>query len=188
MTTLLARTDDANVDGAESPTPRRGGVRRVLGQWRRIAIAVALISSTAVAGGLYFGQYRADQQTAEAAADAVGAASEGSVALLSYAPGSVDPDLAAAQSHLTGEFLTYFSQFANQIVAPAAKEKNVHATAMVVRAAPVEVDTGHAKVLIFLNQTTTSRDNPEPVETASSVVVGLTKVGSRWLISSFDPL
>jgi len=42
-------------------------------------------------------------------------------------------------------------------------------------------------VPIFLDQTT-SRDNPDPVETASSVMVGLTKVGPRWLIPSFDPL
>lgn len=175
---------DEALDGA-----LRGAViRPVLRRWRQVVIAMALIASAAGVSVLYFGPHRADQDIA-AATTAVGdAASQGSVALLSYAPGSVAPDLAAAQSHLTGEFLTYYSQFANQIVAPAAKQKDVHATATVVRAAPAEVAVDHAKVLIFLNQTTTSRDNPEPAQTASSVMVGLTKVGPRWLISSFDPL
>lgn len=49
-------------------------------------------------------------------------------------------------------------------------------------------ELAETKVPIFLDQTTTSRDNPDPVETASSVMVGLTKVGPRRLISWFDPL
>lgn len=181
--TQTAQGDEV-IDGA----PRSPLIRRVLRRWRQVAIAMALIASAAGVSVLYLGPHRADQDIAAATTAVVDAASQGSVALLSYAPGSVEPDLAAAQSHLTGEFLTYYSQFANQIVAPAAKQKDVHATATVVRAAPAEVAVAHAKVLIFLNQTTTSRDNPEPSQTASSVMVGLTKVGPRWLISSFDPL
>jgi Mce-associated membrane protein len=100
----------------------------------------------------------------------------------------VEPDLAAAQSHLTGEFLTYYSEFAEQIVTPAAKDKAVRATATVVRAATADVDGNRAKVLVFVNQSTTSKDNPEPTRTASSVLVGMTDVAGRWLISSFDPL
>jgi Mce-associated membrane protein len=155
---------------------------------RLIAVVLALTGSAGAAAGLYLSQYRVDQQNAAASAAVVSAASQGSVALLSYAPDSLDHDLPAAQSALTGEFLTYYSQFANQIVAPAARQKNVHATATVVRAAATEVGAEKARVLIFLNQSTTSSDNPDPVQTASSVMVGLTKVDQRWLISSFDPL
>jgi Mce-associated membrane protein len=181
-------TETVQADEVIDTAPRSSWVRRVLRRWRPIAMAIVLLASAAGVSVLYFGPHRADQDIAAATTAVVDAASQGSVALLSYAPGSVEPDLAAAQSHLTGEFLTYYSQFANQIVAPAAKQKDVHATATVVRAAPAEVAVDHAKVLIFLNQTTTSRDNPEPAQTASSVMVGLTKVGPRWLISSFDPL
>jgi Mce-associated membrane protein len=181
-------TEMIQADEVIDTAPKRALLRRVISRWRQLAVAMALVASAAAASFLYFGPHRADQEIAAATAAVVDAASLGSVALLSYAPGSVEPDLAAAQSHLTGEFLTYYSQFANQIVAPAAKQKDVHATATVVRAAPAEVGVDHAKVLIFLNQTTTSRDNPEPAQTASSVMVGLTKVGPRWLISSFDPL
>jgi Mce-associated membrane protein len=47
---------------------------------------------------------------------------------------------------------------------------------------------GSAVVLLYLNQTTTSKENPDGSFTASSVKVGLTKVDDDWLISSFDPV
>lgn len=166
----------------------RGWVRRVVACWQLAAVLLALLLSAGLVTVLYVGQYRVDQQTSAAEAAVVSAATEGSVALLSYAPDSLDRDLTAAQSHLTGEFLTYYRDFANQIVGPAAKEKDVHATASVVRAAPEEVNADTARVLIFLNQTTTSRDNPDPLQTASSVMVGLTNVDHHWRISSFDPM
>lgn len=167
---------------------QRHWLRGVLAHWRALAICLALVASAATAAWLYFGQYRTDQLTAEASTDVVGAATRGSVALLSYAPDTVDADLAAAQSNLTGEFLTYYGEFAKQIVAPATKQRDVRTTATVVRAAPAEVNPDNAKVLVFLNQVTVSRDNPDPVQAASSVMVGLVKVDGRWLISSFDPI
>lgn len=180
-------TDDAEARGSRV-APQRRGARGALRHWRPMAAVLALLASAALTGVLYFGQHRSDLDADVTAAAAVSAASEGSAAILSYAPDSVDPDLAEARSYLTGEFLTYYSDFADQIVAPAAKQKQVHAMASVVRAGPVDVDADHAKVMIFLNQSTTSRDNPEPVQTASSVMVGMTKVDDRWLISSFEPI
>ena len=41
---------------------------------------------------------------------------------------------------------------------------------------------------MFINQTTTSKENPDGAFAASSVKVGLTKVDGNWLISSFDPV
>jgi Mce-associated membrane protein len=172
---------------AQPPTPRRW-LRRVAARWRLIAVAGLLLVCAGAASGLYFGQYRTDHDNSTVSAAAVTAASEGSVALLSYAADSLDHDLATARSHLTGDFLTYYAQFADQFVAPAARQRDIHASATVTRAAAMDVHADNAKVLIFLNQTMTSHDNPDPVQTASSVVVGLTKVDGRWLISSFDPV
>jgi Mce-associated membrane protein len=68
------------------------------------------------------------------------------------------------------------------------RDKGVRATAQVVRAALVEIRPDLAKVLLFLNQETSSRDRPEPAPTASSVIVSMTKVDGKWLISVFDPV
>ncbi len=90
--------------------------------------------------------------------------------------------LSAAKSHLTGDFLTYYSKFADQIIAPAAKQKAVTTHAAVVRAAVAELHADSAKVMVFVNQNTTSRDNTDPVQAASSVMVTLTKMNGNWLI------
>lgn len=157
--------------------------------WTRIGVGLLVAAATAGSAGLYFGQYRVDQQTGEAAAKAViAAASDGSTALLSYTPDQLDSDLAAAKSHLTGEFLNYYSKFADEIVAPAAKERAITTIASVARAAVAELHPDSARVLVFLNQTTTSNAAPEPVQVASIVNVSLSKVDAAWLISAFDPI
>jgi Mce-associated membrane protein len=158
-------------------------------RWRLILTVLIAAASVAVATALYLTQYRTDVQTDDAAASAaVRAASEGTVALLSYQPDSVDTDLAAAKTHLTGEFLTYYGKFSDEILLPAAKERAVRTDAAVVRAAEAEIHRDTAKVLVFVNQTTTSRERPDAAQTASSVMVSLAKVDGRWLISAFDPI
>lgn len=168
---------------------RRNWIRRALSRWPLVVIGLLFVAATAVTAGLYFGQYRHDQQTnATTAKSAITAASEGTVAILSYTPDKLESDLAAAKSHLTGDFLTYYGRFTDQIVAPAAKTKAVTTQATVKRAVITELHADSARVLVFLDQTTTSKDAPEPVQTASSVVVSLTKVHDAWLISAFDPV
>ncbi|KMO71800.1 twin-arginine translocation pathway signal [Mycolicibacterium chlorophenolicum] len=180
-------------DGIESPhAPEAVASARtwrlsLAARWRLLAAVCFLVISMAIAATVFFGPHRDDRETAAASAEALAAAQEGAVALLSYAPASLDQDLATARSHLTGDFLTYFSQFADQILIPAAKQKNVHASATVVRAAVMDARPDTAHVLLFINQTTASRDNPTSAQAASSVKVGLTKVDGSWRISSFDP-
>lgn len=176
------------VGADEGREPTESLTRRIARRWRPIAAVCVLLASAGAAAGLYFGMYRIDHGSAGASTVVIDAASEGSVALLSYAPDSLDQDIAGARSHLTGDFLDYYSEFAQKFVVPAAKQKDIHATASVVRAAPITVESDTAQVLVFLNQATTSRDNPEPAQAASAVKVGLAKVDGNWLISSFDPI
>jgi Mce-associated membrane protein len=152
-------------------------------------LAVALLASAGVAAWVYFEQYRPDQQTNDAAAKvALDAAKNGTVSLLSYSPESLDKDFATAKSHLTGDFLSYYTQFTEQIVTPAAKQKSVKTSAAVVRAGVSELNPDSAVVLVFINQTTTSKENPDGAFAASAVKVGLKKINDAWLISAFDPV
>ena len=96
--------------------------------------------------------------------------------------------MANAKAKLTGEFLSYYTQFTEQIVTPAAKEKSVKTAASVVRAAVADIQPESAEVLVFINQTTTSKENPDGAFAASSVKVGLKKIDGNWLIESFDPV
>jgi Mce-associated membrane protein len=186
----------AESEAAETATKsekRDGIVRRsasvVAGRLGVIVLAAALVASAGIAAWLYLQQYRPDQQTNDAAASvALDAAKNGTVALLSYSPESLDKDFAAAKSHLTGDFLSYYAQFTEQIVTPAAKQKSVKTSAAVVRAAVAELHPDSAMVLVFINQNTVSKENPDGSFAASTVKVGLKKINDTWLISSFDPV
>ena len=175
--------DDTAVPDAAPAKPR---------QWGRILAGVLgalLIASAGLTAWLYFDSYRTDQAVGSAAADRVlETAKEATVAVLSYSPESLDQDLDAAKSQLTGDFLTYYTQFTDQVVRPAVKTKQVSTTANVVQAAVSEMHPEEAKVLMFVNQTTTSSDRTEPSMTASSVVVTMKKIDGKWLISAFDPV
>jgi Mce-associated membrane protein len=192
VTESAADTADAT-DKAAPSEPRdsivRRSVRTARARVRVILLAATLVASAGVAAWLYFNQYRPDQETDAAASNvALEAAKSGTVALLSYAPESLDKDFAAAKSHLTGDFLSYYTQFTEQIVTPAAKQKSVKTTASVVQAAVSELHPDSAVVLVFIDQNTTSKENPDGSFAASAVKVGLKKIDRAWLISSFDPV
>jgi Mce-associated membrane protein len=164
----------------------RQGARQ---QWAAIALALALVAAAGLAAWTYFFVYQPDRETDSAAADsAIKAASDGTVALLSYSPESLDKDFATAKSKLTGSFLSYYTQFTEQIVAPAAKQKAVKTEAAVVRAAVSEIHPDNAVVLVFINQTTESKDRPDASFINSAVRVTMQKIDGGWLISSFDPV
>jgi Mce-associated membrane protein len=154
-----------------------------------VVLVVLLLLSGGVAAWLYFKQYRPDKETDASVASAVAnAASDGAVALLSYSPDSLDKDFANAKSHLSGDFLSYYNQFTEQIVAPAAKQKSLKTTARVLGAAVQELHPDSAVVLVLVDQSTTSKDNPDPTMASSSVLVSLSRVNGSWLITKFDPV
>lgn len=185
-------------DGQASTTtaaakPKRAIAGRVGRGARRhgiaIALTVALIAAAGLTAWMFFSVYKPDRATdAEAMQSAIQAASDGTVALLSYSPDSLDQDFATAKSKLTGSFLSYYTQFTEQIVAPAAKQKAVKTQAAVVRAAVSEISPDKAVVLVFINQTTQSKDRPDASFVNSSVRVTMQKIDGGWLISSFDPV
>lgn len=107
--------------------------------------------------------------------------------VLSYAADTVEADVAAAAEVTTGQFRDYYETFTKDVVIPAAHEKDVSTSADVVDAGVVSLDEAEAEVLAFVNQSTTSRAEPEPKLTASAVRVRLLHQGDSWLIEAFDP-
>ena len=158
--------------------------------WRRIAafgILPALALLLAVGAGYLKFQDNSVRQSQTAASESVRAATEDTVALLSYHPDSVDKELNAARDRLTGDFSDAYSRLIDDVVIPGAKQQRISAVATVPAAASVSATEKHAVVLVFVNQTTTIGDQP-PTSTTSSVRVTLDKVQDRWLVSKFEPV
>lgn len=176
----------------EETAPRR---RRPLSSWRLelkfvpTVLIVLLVASAGLAAWLYVSWYRPDTQTDDDVAQAaLAAASDGIVAILTYSPETIDADVDAAKSHLTGDFLSFYDEFTQATVAPEAKQNAVTKNAAVVGAAVQNLQPNSATALVFVNQSTSTKDNPELSMAASSVLVTLTKVHDTWLISKFEPV
>jgi Mce-associated membrane protein len=164
-------------------------VRRGLTWWRPILLTTLLVAALGFGAGYFYFVYRPDLQTDKAARhEVVKAASDGAVALLSYSPETLERDFKNARSRLTESYLTYYQQFADQIVGPAAQRGQVTTTATVIRAAVSEMNPNSAVVLVFVKQKTASKEKPEPIVTSSSVRVTLAKVKGSWLIEKFEGL
>lgn len=154
-----------------------------------LTLLVLFLGSLGIAAFAYLAWYQPDRKVDDAvAASVLQSASDGAVALLSYTPETLDQDFTNAKTRLTGDFLSYYTQFTQEIVTPAAKQKSVKTSAAVVRSALSKLEPTTAEVLLFINQSTVSKENPDGSFTASSVKVEMTKVGDAWLISSFDPV
>jgi Mce-associated membrane protein len=197
---LDAPIDDTETDAETTVAqrdPARSGRMVAIGRWahagasrwRLILLTLLTVGAVGLAGGLFYFQYNPDQRTADAAAQRVlRAASDGTVALLSYSPNSLDADFARAKSHLTGDLLTYYSKYTTETVGPTAKQKQITASAKVLRAAVSKLQPDSAVVLAYLHQITVSKDKPKPEESTSSVLITLAKVRNSWLIAKFDRL
>lgn len=158
--------------------------------WSRV-IAYGLLPGLALmlacAAGFAKWQDSSARDAARARTESVQAATEGTIALLSYRPDTVQSNLEAARGRLTGTFLSAYTQLTHDVVIPGAQQKQIAAVATVSGAASVSAAATHAVVLLFVNQTITVGQDA-PTSTASSVRVGLDKVDGRWLISQFDPV
>lgn len=173
-----------SVDEAlDSPSPATRSRNRRLAAY--LVAPLLMMCMAVVAGYLRF--YDGSAKSAQAAAvSSVAAASESTVALLSYRPDSAAATLNAARDRLTGSFRDAYTSLINDVVIPGATEKRISATATVPAASSVSASDDHAVVLLFVDQSVIVGDGA-PSATASAVQVTLERVESRWLISGFDP-
>jgi Mce-associated membrane protein len=177
---------DTEPDAADDQPPARAR-RRV--RWLRliaVLLPVLALVLASVAGFLKW-QDASLRDAAVARAESVRAATDSTIALLSYRPDTVQKDLEAARGRLTGTFLDAYTKLTHDVVIPGAKQKQISAVATVPGAASKSATANHAVVLVFVNQTVIVGQDA-PTNTASSVRVTLDKVGDRWLISGFDPV
>jgi Mce-associated membrane protein len=94
----------------------------------------------------------------------------------------------AAAEGLTGDFRDEYTNLMKNIIAPGAKEKAISVQVSVQASSVVSADADSAVTLLFLNQITTSSENPEAVSSGSRVRVELEKQDGRWLVGRLTPI
>ena len=184
--------DNPGAENEASQTPENEAApqqKRAI-PWTRV-LAYGVLPALALLATLSAGYLKWVDTTAREAQTAriesVHAATDSTVAMLSYKPDTVEKDLGAAEDRLTGKFKDSYSALIHDVVVPGAKQQQIAATASVPAAASVSATANHAVVLVFINQTLNIGTDP-PTNTASSVRVTLDKIGGCWLISDFTPV
>ena len=165
------------------PVPVRRDWSRIVG----LGVVPAMIAIAVGAAG-YLKWSIGETDSAETARiEAVRAATDGTIAMLSYQPQTVEEALHSARDRMSGPFRDSYSELVDRTVIPGAREKKVSAVVDIPAAATISATAGEAEVLVFVNQTTTIGDGA-PTSTASSVKVTLVRTDSEWLISDFTPV
>lgn len=187
----MTRADSDDVAAAGVPGPRTPTARaaRLIG-WSRLAaygLLPAIVLLMVVAAGFLKWHDASARAAQTEGPESVRAATDATIALLSYKPATVEKDLEAARTRLTGTFLDSYTSLTRDVVIPGAKQKQISAVATVPGAASVRASGNHAVAMLFVNQTVTIGQDA-PTNTSSSVRVTLDKIGGRWLISQFEPI
>lgn len=151
--------------------------------------AAAILATVLVAASAWLAWDGSQRRAAEQAGnEAVAAARDSIVAILSYQPATAEKDLgAAAQDRLTGKFLQDYTQLIKTVVVPTAKQQGIASTAQVPAAAVVSARNNRVVVLAYVDQTT-AVGKQAPLQAKSSVRVTMERVDGRWLISGFEPI
>jgi Mce-associated membrane protein len=167
---------------------RRAG--RVPSRWRVVTAAVLtlLVAGSGVAAGIL------DTQASNAAAtqrnrDAAAAAAKAEIPqILSYDYKTLSADIARARADTTGGFSGQFSELASQLIEPNAPKQQTVTKAVVPAAAAMDSSGDQVTVLVFVQQSTTSKQQPKAQVSAGQLRLTMQKVNGRWLVSQFVAL
>ena len=156
---------------------------------RVLPIVLAALCVVAAVVVVLLGLQAKSASDAKADSDAaLDAARTRSVFVLSYAPATVDADIAKDRAQLSGTFAAQFDQLVNSVVLPATKQQGLASKVDVTHSAMMESHPDRADVLLMMHQVVTS-NNQQPQEGTIQVKVTVTKTpDGQWLISSLQPI
>ncbi len=183
-------TDSQATIAEESPLTsslRHQRFRRRAAVVTAFGVLPASVLACAVAAAYFKWDAGRSRDTVHASEQAVEAARDNTLAMLSYQPDTAADTLTAAAARLTGPFRDQYTKLITDVVIPGATQRKIAALVNIPGAAAVSASPDHAVVLVFVNQDVTVGNEP-PRDTSSTVKVTLDKVAGRWLTSSFDPM
>ena len=124
-------------DVAEARVERSGRF-----SWTRLLVAGLPVLALILALGVGYLKWLdgTSRESRAAAEQSIRAASDSTIAILSYKPETVDRDLKAAADRLAEPFRQQYTQLVNDVVAPGAKQQHITAVATVPAAASVSGD------------------------------------------------
>jgi Mce-associated membrane protein len=151
-----------------------------------VALAVLVLAAGAATTTLDIAARQASALD-QARFDAVAQARLRVAQLLTYSAATITTDIDRARQDTAGAFAQYYAPFAQQTIAPAVQQAGTSSVAAVTRAAAVSVTADTVVVIVFIDQKTSSRAQPQARSTSSTAQVTMTDVAGQWLISALTP-
>ncbi|MBP2369884.1 hypothetical protein [Pseudonocardia parietis] len=171
---------------------RGGGLDRWLARGHRrtvttVVLAVLLVVVLTV-GTVVFLDLQRQRETERARTDGLRAAADLTSSLLSYDYRTLDDDLARADTVTTGDFARQYRDLAAQLIRPNAGEQQVVTKAEVAGSSVVTATPDGLVALLYINQSTTGRQQDVPRIDRSRARVTLAFTEGKWLISDLVPV
>jgi Mce-associated membrane protein len=142
----------------------------------------------AVVTGLLGYQARQYQQTIQARDQALAAAKDSVVQLLSYNYRTIDHQVSDTEGMLTGKFKDDYAALVKNVVAQPAKNQQVAIQTAIVNESVVSSDPDQVVLLMFINQQSQGKDHPNPILTGSRIRLTMNHQADKWLISDLIPV
>jgi Mce-associated membrane protein len=174
-------------------TPRGAGVGQLLGSLP-VAIGAGVLALVLVVAAAWLGlqtwDYRAVQRSdqAQIAGDAASAtASRAAEAILSYHYKTLDADYLAASKFLTPSFTAQYKSTFDSVVRPNATKQKADVSADVRATAVISASESSAKILVFVDMTTTRKGSASPVSQvfANRAEFDLVNRDGSWLVDNY---
>lgn len=159
-------------------------------RWRITSMAVlgVLAVAAVVSAVLLAVKAHHDDVAARAGTAARQAATAEIQQILTYDYRTINADLARASNDTTGEFHQQFGTLSGQIIVPAAAQQQTVTRATVPDASVISATSSQVVVLMFVDQSTSSKSQRQPQQVASQVRVTMQQAGGRWKVAQFQAL
>jgi Mce-associated membrane protein len=147
-----------------------------------------LVATAILATSLVMWKTADDRRTlASNQAAASSAASSTIEKMLGYDYKSFDRHTSEVSTLLTGPFRNEFIQAATKVVKPLAIQNQAVIAAKVSEVSVMSTpDQTHVKILVFVDQSTTSAKLQRPQIDQNRVILTMSQVGGRWLVSKIE--
>lgn len=153
-------------------------------------LIVVLLVLLVIAAGILAGwkaSQAADAKATQADRAAATAAAKTEVPqILSYSYKTLSQDLAKGAADTTGQFKGEFNLEAQQIIEPQVPKQQVVTKAQAAAAAPVDSNGDQVTVLVFVDQSTTSKTQSKPQASQDELRVTMQKVNGKWLVENYS--
>ncbi|SFB28961.1 Mce-associated membrane protein [Amycolatopsis marina] len=152
-------------------------------RWRRPRVLLAVLLIAVVLGGAVFVavRYLSLRSTETARAEALGAATEFATNLSSYDFNDLEGNFSGVTENATGRFAEQYSQVGANLTELIKQHKAV-SEGTVLAAGAVEAEDDHAVVLLFVDQTITNTNSPQPRVDRNRMRMTLVRQDGRWLV------